>query len=197
MSKSKAKAKQSLRDLSRELPSIDEASNMRWQLLRHSDTQLVISASALVEREVENFIFFRLKITDEQTIEDLTGDRGPLKTFYEKIELGKALKLYPDEMAHNLHQIRKIRNVFAHSVKILSLDHPLIAAELRKMKKTGPIIRMDEKFFEAMQQGKEPIRETFFLLCMNCQLYLIEKERRMMKNRNNAQRRRTLARMLQ
>src|ERR1700690_3791905 len=109
---SKRKPKPSLRDLSREVPTLEESVQLRKELREKPDIQVVISTCAGVDRELENLIFYRLKIKDPEAIKELTSDGAPLSSFRDKIEFGRVLKLYPDDVAKNLHIIRRIRNVF-------------------------------------------------------------------------------------
>lgn len=89
---------------------------------------------APIEITLEDLIRRKLKRRDDETWELLTAQNGPLDTFSSKINLGYALGIYKDEVRENLHIIRTIRNAFAHSRKIIDFSHPLITAELRKVK---------------------------------------------------------------
>src|SRR5262249_12368025 len=62
----------------------------------------------------------------------LVADNGPLNSFSSKIITGYALGIYDESMRNDLQIVRNIRNVFAHSKKLIQFDHPLIVKELGK-----------------------------------------------------------------
>src|SRR6185437_4518753 len=106
---SKGKPKPNLRDLSREYPAAADFKDLRAYLFTDApDLEAAISSSASVEMDLENLILYRLKVTNPQTIKELTEEGAPLCTFHDKIELGLVLKLYSQDVAHNLHIIRRV-----------------------------------------------------------------------------------------
>jgi hypothetical protein len=62
----------------------------------------------------------------------MTGDRGPLSTFSNKILMGHALRIYDENTRCNLDIVRNIRNAFAHSKRPINFDHDLVIKELKK-----------------------------------------------------------------
>jgi hypothetical protein len=143
-----------------------------------------------VERDLEELILYRLKIFDTATIKELTAEGAPLSTFFGKIELGRVLKLYPDEVAHNLHIIRRIRNVFAHSIKLVKFDHDLIEAEIKKTKWFKPIGKDIRPLFKEIFAKTLLAKQRYFLLCLSCDYYLMRRAHVSLKTNKMARERR-------
>lgn len=129
---SRGKPKQSLRDLSREHATSEEVTAVSKAILSASSPIVAaILGATIVEQEMEVLLRKQLKRNDKETWERLTGEAGPLSSFWQKTELGYALKLLDDVVRDHINTIRHIRNAFAHSKKLLDFDHPLILKELR------------------------------------------------------------------
>jgi hypothetical protein len=170
---SKGQKKASLRDLSRERPGYEETSKIRKYLETASDVEAAITYAALIEQELEHLLFYRLKIKDREIIDDLTADGGSLSTFYDKILLGHAIKLYGDEICHNLHIIRRIRNVFAHAVMRVKFSNPLIVKELSRLRLRPKLDRKWARSLKDIQSEKGDARINYFILCTDCNVHLI------------------------
>ena len=89
---------------------------------------------ASVERELEVLLRKQLKRTDDATWESMTEIIGPLGSFYQKALMGYAMKLYDADLLFNLHIIRRVRNAFAHSKRLITYEDPAVAPELRSVK---------------------------------------------------------------
>jgi hypothetical protein len=136
-SRNRGVRKQKLTDLIREAASPEESNAVVQEMMRGIDnTTPIVTAilgQALLESELDSMLRSRLSRKDDDTWAKLSEPPGPLCSFNSKILLCHAFKFYDDDFAENLHIVRKIRNVFAHSRKLRNFDHPLIVDELKKV----------------------------------------------------------------
>ena len=88
------------------------------ELQSESDRAAGIVATSLVENAMENAIRARLLPVSKAHNGKLFGDRGPLGTFSAKIDLGFSLGLFGKAALSDLHNIRRIRNRFAHDFDV-------------------------------------------------------------------------------
>lgn len=102
-----------------------------------SDRGCVLVAAAFLDEALELLLRSRMS-TDSQvlksSIEPLFTGIGPLKSFWAKTELCRALRLVPDYEYADLTRIRNLRNHFAHSYVNASFDDAKaveIVSELR------------------------------------------------------------------
>ena len=133
-SRNRGNPKPKLRDLSRKWPTGEE-SDALVEHLASSDAPIVIAilGAALVEHELEQMLRPRFRRQDDATWKELTSDNGPLGTFYMKITAGYAFGIYDDTIKDGLNTVRAIRNVFAHTKKLLNFSDELIVNELKKV----------------------------------------------------------------
>jgi hypothetical protein len=89
---------------------------------RMSHGNVVASAAAILDQMLEQAIMTKLPSLDKRLSKNLFEDFRPLGSFAAKIDLAHALGITSDFIYAEIQKIRKIRNEFAHSVKILSLD---------------------------------------------------------------------------
>jgi DNA-binding MltR family transcriptional regulator len=169
-SRNRGKKKLSLRRLSTERPTTEEAQALLASLAECLEpTAVAVMASALVEHELDLMIQHRLPRSDDDTWESLTSDTGPLNSFHTKIQIGYALRIYDKELLTNLNIIRTIRNTLAHARRRLSFEHSLIAAEFEKFcspKRTKALHKLSMKAISASYwPPNSPTNKRFILLC--------------------------------
>jgi hypothetical protein len=92
-----------------------------------------IIGACLIEYELDDLLRYCLRRNDDDTWKLVTGENGPFATFSGKILAGYAFDIYNYETVRNLTIVRRIRNAFAHSQRIVTFDHPLVAAEFGKI----------------------------------------------------------------
>lgn len=88
------------------------------------DRSFIILATSVLEYQIERFL--KVFIPDYQT---LVNERTNLAT---KINIIKAFKLIPEHFPKMLHNIKNIRNDFAHNLKIDSFDDANESKDLQK-----------------------------------------------------------------
>lgn len=94
-----------------------------WDELKTAtDRAAVILAATFVEEVIFEAIIDSLLIADKKSIEELTGNNGPLGTFSNKVMFAHALGLIGEEARSDLNIIRKIRNKAAHQMDPFSLS---------------------------------------------------------------------------
>ena len=75
------------------------------------------------------------KLDDPSDAAKLFDDlRGPFSNFYSRILAGKVLGLFDADTADELHRIRQIRNVFAHSMASLDFTSAQIAEKCANLR---------------------------------------------------------------
>lgn len=127
--------KPKLRDLSkRPVTREDEQALLQAFLSGSSPIVAAILGQAMVEYELEKLIRTRFKNVSDETWEEMTGDRGPLNTFSQKISAGFAFGFFDEVLRSHLDLIRNIRNVFAHAKLLVDFNDPIILGELKKVK---------------------------------------------------------------
>ena len=127
------KAKLKLRDLGRLQLELDDAKALMDAPGKelHPIATAILGA-VIVERDLEILLRSKFKRKDHKTWAMLTADNGPLNSFSSKIAVGHALGIYDEDMRNDLHIVRKIRNAFAHSKRLIHFDLSLIEKELRR-----------------------------------------------------------------
>ncbi len=133
-SRNRGNPRPKLRDLSRKWPTYEEKSAL-LDHLASSDAPIVtaVLGAALLEQEIERMLRPRFRRQDDDTWKELTSDNGPLGTFNLKIMAGYAFGTYDDTIKDGLNTVRAIRNVFAHTKKLLDFSDELIINELNKV----------------------------------------------------------------
>jgi hypothetical protein len=93
------------------------------EIERQTDRGSALVAAAFIENRLRTAIETRLDPkTNKKAITAIFQFSGPLGTFGAKIDLGHALHLYPSAVRDLLHEIRDIRNKFAHRQTPLEFD---------------------------------------------------------------------------
>jgi hypothetical protein len=89
---------------------------------RMTHAAVVVTAAAILDQQLERALKTQLPGITNRLSKDLFGDRGPLNTFAAKIDMAHALGITSSFIHIELGKIRKMRNMFSHSEKLLSLD---------------------------------------------------------------------------
>ena len=126
MSRNRGKPKPSLRDYSRVRLSSEQKISLIKTIgtVTHHSIVTAILGCVIVEHDLDVLLRRRFKRNDDETWKSLQDEKGPLQTFYSKIVLGYAFKIYDEKVVKDLNIIRTIRNAFAHSRMLLNFEHP-------------------------------------------------------------------------
>jgi len=127
------------------------------EIRQSSDRTAAIVLGSLVERTVEQRLLAALPRHDERTAERLLARDGPLSSFYGKNQLGYALGVYDETILQQLEIIRRVRNVFAHSVLPIHFETQEIIDQVKKLHRG--ILRHPIEFAEMSEY-----RRTFTII---------------------------------
>jgi len=103
------------------------------EIERQTDRGTALVAAAFIDARLETAIRTRLDPQAEKTIAKLLHHSGALGSFAAKIDLAHALHLYPITISNMLHEIRDIRNQFAHERTPLEFNSPHIRRSCEKL----------------------------------------------------------------
>jgi DNA-binding MltR family transcriptional regulator len=178
-------ARKTLRDFTRELPSKED--QVRFDQAMNAESDLVCAIIQAIELDyiIEQGVIAQLVRRDDETVEMLARDNGPLATFFSKIVLGYAMGFYDDRTMEYLHTVRRIRNAFAHARKEISFASAVVRAELASLKL--PRDEADDihkgidmaRRLVAPDMTTEPElsgRASYVILCLAIKLQILEKQ---------------------
>jgi hypothetical protein len=92
------------------------------EIERQTDRGAALVAAAFIETRLEAAIKTRLDPEAAKTVSKLFHFSGALGNLAGKIDIGHALHLYPITIRDLLHDVREIRNQFAHNVAPLDFN---------------------------------------------------------------------------
>ncbi len=173
-SRNRGKQKQRLRDLSRISPTKEEQDALLTAITSEAPANTTaILGAVFVEHELEVSLRRRFGRNDDDTWADMLADNGPLSSFYAKIVMGYAFRIYDESTMENLHIVRAIRNAFAHSKKLIDFEHQLIVAELKKT--TVPTKGKRTRVFKDIQAVRDGAKVSYVALCFTLAIMFLEK----------------------
>jgi len=174
MTRSKSeKPKPKLRDLTRERPVGEEDRAVRDFMNNGPPLASAILGLAMVEEALEDEILYRLPRKDTATISLITDSDGPISTVAQMISLAYAFNAFNKDTLDNLNIARRIRNTFAHAKKLITFDHPLIAAELLKIK--VPASGKRRRDYLAARNSISDRKAGYIILCYLLTLAVLSK----------------------
>lgn len=177
-SRNRGRTRKTIRDLSREWPSFEEKRAVTQALLQAGASPIVVAilGAAMLEHELEQSLRPRFRHKDDETWTKITDLDGPLGTFHAKIVAGYAFGIFDGTIREAFHTVRRIRNAFVHSKKLIAFDNELIAAELTSVdlpeKKKGKLYR-DLNLVRKVAQSEPQV--AFYLLCLAVENHLMRK----------------------
>jgi len=89
-------------------------SRIHSEVVGQSDRACAIVSGSMLEAQLEQLL---RKSMIEKPPNELFSTYGPLSTFAAKIDISTAMGLISKSERSDLHRIRKIRNIFAHSLE--------------------------------------------------------------------------------
>jgi DNA-binding MltR family transcriptional regulator len=111
-------------ELLEELPYLKDMFAFLYNPHKESDRGLVVGCAALLD-DILNTVIMSYLVDNASSQALLEGGNAPLGSFSAKIDMAHALGLISDDSHAEAHNIRKIRNHFAHKYAVsLSDDSP-------------------------------------------------------------------------
>ena len=140
---------------------------------RMTHSGVVLSSVAILDSRLERALKKAMRPLPKKLYQRLFESFGPLSTFASKIVMARALGIITIDIYDELEKIRRIRNDFAHSYKILNFESNEIAPKLlalkkRKTTKTNPselfvnCVGVIDEFLEAylVRMGEPQEKDT-------------------------------------
>jgi hypothetical protein len=100
-----------------------------------SQSGSVLVACAVLNTELERALKVTMRPMDSKMYDRLFGGYGPLSTFSSNIDLAYALNITTNGVHANLITIKSIRNKFAHTADVLTLESTSVQPLYKKLKK--------------------------------------------------------------
>ena len=164
----KKKGSSKLRDLSKEMPNAEELYDIVSSIDATDARACVLVLAALVDGLLEKAIRINFVDLDDAKFNGIFRDTtAPLQSFSAKIILAHALGIVDDQFKSQLDKFRAIRNVFAHAVKLVDFDDPVVAAECNKL---NPQLLMRDEY----EPESDTPRERFTAVGLFIGLHLRE-----------------------
>jgi DNA-binding MltR family transcriptional regulator len=175
-------AKPKLRSLIGQSPSDDEIRAVRNTFAYGTPLEAAIFSQAIIEHHLEQMLRAKFKRKNDATWARLTNDGAPLGTFSNKLIAGLAFGLYDESSFRNLNKIREIRNVFAHSKRLITFEEPTIVQALKGLSlPTKTTTRKYEALKEVSENADKNSKRAFRSLCFILYVELLDKRSRSLK----------------
>lgn len=128
---SRGRKKPSLHDLSKQGIGPEHRKEYIKELMGESDRAAALVAAAEIDSRLILLLrdSFSHRISAAEEDELFYGKRAPLGDFSSRISIAYALGVIFSDERDDLNRIRRVRNVFAHSVIPLTFENELIAKE--------------------------------------------------------------------
>jgi hypothetical protein len=113
-----------------------------------------MSHGAFMESIFETAIRMNLSIMGKPQFDEIfRSPMAPLSSLSSKVIMARALGLIGEEMRSQADQIRRIRNAFAHAIRVIDFSNPTIAAESAKLD-AARMVRPDLTFVDHRKDPK-------------------------------------------
>jgi hypothetical protein len=169
---SKGRKRQSLRELSRAFPSSEEFEAHQAEIMKGPDRPSALVACAWVDAQLIDSISMRINLWDENAKARLfENEEAPMSTMAARILVGRALRLYGNEVHGHLDTIRRVRNVFAHSNRPITFATQEISLEC---------LKLPEIAYQANEYTSKlhPMRVRYLSTCYTLVTFLGDYDRR-------------------
>jgi DNA-binding MltR family transcriptional regulator len=136
-------------------------------VLRNTHAGVAIVGASIIAEDLRTALLSRMRPISKRLERELFEGYGPLSSFASRIAMAFAFGVVSKDIRDDMDTIRKIRNTFAHSKKILNFTDPEIAACCRKLrtwdvKKTNlqavymESLQMIDDYLEAIAREAQP-----------------------------------------
>ena len=131
---SPGKKKPSLYDLTHAPLTEEHFSELRKEMIFGTDRSSALLGCTLVDVTLVSALRARFAPMSEAEDEALFySPTSVLSSFSARIKIGRAIGIFGPKLNDMLDTIRRVRNVFAHSVIPLEFTHELIVKECKKL----------------------------------------------------------------
>lgn len=132
-----------------------------------NDRSLIILCSSIIDEQLYSILYNFLKKPKKE--DDLLKGDNPLSTFSSRIKMTYRIGLIDNTLREILDNIRKIRNLSAHSVELNILKSPIkdhILA-LKKSINQRPTYELTKiRFFENNINNSNELKSLFVTICV-------------------------------
>ncbi len=97
---------------------------------KESDRGAIIISASLLDVGLENLLKSKLINNDKKDDVLFNGANAPLSSFSSRIEFAYRMGLIRKDVKNSFNALRKIRNEFAHTIELVSLDDSRIKDKL-------------------------------------------------------------------
>lgn len=168
---SKGKKKPSLYDLSHEHLNPSDVEDFHKEILHGTDRSIALVGAALVDSALLRVLTIHFVEMDEKHFNAMFFKEGaPLASFSSRIRMGHALGVYDDHLMGILDIIRRVRNAFAHSLRPIDFNHPLVIEECEGLPKA--------KLKDKLTHSLKPLAENYVAICANIEGVLLDHGKR-------------------
>ena len=122
-----------LSDLIHEPTTNEELREALNEMKGSPDRSAALVAAANLDHEIEKAILLKMVILNDEMFNEIFRNTAPLASFGSKIRMGYALGIYGRITYSDLTKISRIRNVFAHSPRIITFRNDEICELCRNM----------------------------------------------------------------
>lgn len=128
------------------------------------DRSLAIVGTAFLETILTEAVAVRLPVLDDDLRRTLfdPNNSAPLSAFSAKVHMARAMNAVAGVAYNDLKYVGRIRNCFAHNVRVDSFEHPLVEGYIRKLQKQEQLLRL-------LEDDKPEIQDL--MRAMNARMY--------------------------
>ena len=121
--------------MGREELTTGDAKEISRELEAQSDRGAAILAAAFIDVHLADVLMyvFRANLSKDDDKALFDDANGPLASFSSRIKMAHALGVIGDKTRADLNLIRKVRNEFAHKIKVRSFNEPPISDICRSL----------------------------------------------------------------
>ena len=128
------------------------------------DRTVAICCAAYLEDVLELAIVTKLPGASPKLCTKLMEDGGPLQSAGAKIDIARALNLIDDDDRVIFIMIARVRNRFAHNIRVATFEHPEVAPLLGKVQLAGE----NKRYYDILYPPRtiQTQRQRFMCLAM-------------------------------
>jgi hypothetical protein len=128
---SKGKKKRTLYDLSKEPLQSEDLESFVKELRSESDRACALVGAAAIDHQLMGLLKEHMRPLSETEIDEIFfGNNAVLASFSAKTEIAYLFKVINEKEKRSIDKIRRIRNAFAHSSRMLTFQNELVAQEV-------------------------------------------------------------------